>query len=415
MIQLSLLALSIAGCRAACPDSADTVLALSLTISAAVYAVSLLAEYFFVLGTSDTIDLTAIHPHFSNPRFAGQMFSVAIPLLLALSVTGRQLRVVTFSAAAILMGFSLSQGTRGTWLALLIAFAFVASARPTGVKRYLRVSLAAVAAGGSVYMISARWLPALLDKQVISGLSRVQSMEALTSDSGRIVLWESAARYAVENPWLGIGPMNFAATSNVYGNHPHSSLLQILSEWGIPATVLCASMVGALVWSFTRVSRGPVVGNNDNLPVLRCGVLAALIAALAQSMVDGVLVVPTSQVMLFVLFGWAGVCYKLRCRLKQSPAREQGLCCFSPQSLLQPHFSHSRFNPAERRKNCAPITADTCCHASGCQAGSGLTISLLARMPADHSDNPLPGRRVHGVSVLAVIPTASATAVFDIC
>lgn len=338
--QLAILALSIAGCRAARPDSADAVLALSLTFSAVVYTLSLLTEYFFVLGTSDTIDLQTIHPHFSNPRFAGQMFTVAIPLLLAFSVTGRPFRVVTFSAASILLGFSLSQGTRGTWLALLTALAFVACARPTGVKRYLRVSLASAAVAGLVYLISARWLPALLDKQVVSGLSRVQSLETLTYDSGRMLLWEAAARHATENPWLGIGPMNFAATSNFYGNHPHSSLLQILSEWGIPATVLCTLMVGALIWSFTRASREPAVGSNDNLPVLRCGVLAALIAALVQSMVDGMLVVPTSQVMLFVLFGWAGGLLGPTLSIKaKSSSRAGSLLLFAAIATAAPLFA----------------------------------------------------------------------------
>lgn len=306
MVQLFLLALSIAGSRAACPDSADAVLTLSLTLSAATYSVSLLTEYFFVLATSDVMDLQMIHPHFSNPRFAGQFFSMVIPLLIAFSATGRQLRVAAFITASILLGFSLSQGTRGTWLGLLSAFAFVVVVRPNGVKRYLRVSLATITAAGLVYLISARWLPAVFDKQVASGLSRAQSMEALTSDSGRMILWESAIRHAAEHPWLGIGPMQFAATSNAYGAHPHSAVFQFLAEWGIPATILCVIMVGALVWSFARASREPLAGNDESFGVLRCGILTALIAALTQSMVDGVLVVPTSQVMLFVVFGWAG-------------------------------------------------------------------------------------------------------------
>lgn len=305
MVQLSFLALSVAGCRAARPDSADAMLTFSLTFSAAAYAVLLLTEYFFVLRTSQAIDLQAIHPHFSNPRFAGQMFSMAIPLLLAFSVTGRAYRVVAFTAASILLGFSLSQGTRGTWLALLIAFAFVVFVRPIGLKRYLRVSLVAVPAAVFVYLLTARWLPVIFNTQVASGLSRAQSIEALTSDSNRIALWESAVRHALENPWLGIGPMNFAATSNVHAAGLHSSLFQILAEWGIPATILCALMVGGFVWSFTRASREPVAGNIDNLGVQRCGVLVALVAALTQSLVDGVLGVPTSQVMLFVVLGWA--------------------------------------------------------------------------------------------------------------
>jgi len=183
-------------------------------------------------------------------------------------------------------------------------------------------------------------LPALFDKHVVSGLSRGQSLDALTNDSSRLMLWEPAARYAADNPWLGIGPMNFAATSNVYGNHPHSSLLQLLSEWGIPATVLCTSIVGALVWSFTRASREPAAGSNDHLPVLRCGVLAALIAALAQSMVDGVLVVPTSQVMLFLLFGWAGGLLRARRPIETKPSSRAGpLLLFAAIATAAPLFA----------------------------------------------------------------------------
>ena len=35
------------------------------------------------------------------------------------------------------------------------------------------------------------------------------------------------------SPWLGIGPMQFAALASVVGAHPHNWPLQVAAEWGL--------------------------------------------------------------------------------------------------------------------------------------------------------------------------------------
>ena len=56
------------------------------------------------------------------------------------------------------------------------------------------------------------------------------------------------------DPWAGAGPAHFAHYGRdlPFGAHPHNWVLQIGSEWGLPALVcLCA----ALLLSFRRLSR----------------------------------------------------------------------------------------------------------------------------------------------------------------
>lgn len=159
---------------------------------------------------------------------------------------------------------------------------------------FMRWQLLAAALGLAMYWLLFYSLPPLLGMEV--GVEN--RLDNLSSLSGREVIWRLAWEYMLAHPWLGVGPMHFAALPNPVGAHPHNAILQLLAEWGIPAALAAVVLaLGGLI-AFARPLR-------QKVDVLRLALLTSLLAACVQSMVDGVIVIPYTQTWLAVLAGWA--------------------------------------------------------------------------------------------------------------
>jgi hypothetical protein len=117
--------------------------------------------------------------------------------------------------------------------------------------------------------------------------------------SARDVLWRLALEATLEAPALGIGPGQFTRLGAYAGAHPHSWPLQLSSEWGLPAL---AAVLGGLVLLLRRL-----YGEASRLSAAPGDLLAAatlsVLVGLASGLVDGTLVMPTSQVMFAAIFG----------------------------------------------------------------------------------------------------------------
>ena len=107
----------------------------------------------------------------------------------------------------------------------------------------------------------------------------------------------------VERPWLGFGPMHFADIANEIAAHPHQSVLQWASEWGVPSALCVAVLAWRSGWATLGVLRERAL-SAERVDLLRLCLFAALVGALVQSMVDGVIVMPISQVWLALTIGW---------------------------------------------------------------------------------------------------------------
>jgi O-antigen ligase len=118
----------------------------------------------------------------------------------------------------------------------------------------------------------------------------------------RISLWKQAWSMIQTYPWLGVGPMHYAWYPNAIAAHPHNSILQLAAEWGLPATLLLLSLAvyGMFCWlqRFNPITLQAT--NNQHLAVV---LFFTLIANACYSMVDGVIVMPLSQVMMAVILG----------------------------------------------------------------------------------------------------------------
>jgi hypothetical protein len=80
--------------------------------------------------------------------------------------------------------------------------------------------------------------------------------------------------------------------------------LQLLSEWGFPATLLVLAVLGYTAVRLIVFLRQTAHGSPSNGCGLKLSLAAALIAGAAHACVSGLLVMPASQVMAPLAGGW---------------------------------------------------------------------------------------------------------------
>lgn len=266
----------------------------------AMLAVRFLATYLAGLAAGaevDTRELSSLG--FSNRRFFGQLQTLTLPLLavpviLARSQRGRN---GAFLLLATWWMLAFVSATRGTFLAMAVAIPLAGIWSGTLGRQWLRWQWAGFAVGLALYALLIFVLPDLLDIE-----TRAESRWArLLDSSGRIESWTFTLDLIRNHPLLGVGPMHLAYWLNpvIPIAHPHNSLLQISAEWGVPAAVLAGGVAIHSSWRLAGRFRGAAA------TPLTISLMAALIGAAAQSLVDGVIVMPVSQVMLVVIGGWA--------------------------------------------------------------------------------------------------------------
>ncbi len=238
---------------------------------------------------------------FSNKRFYGQFQTFTLPLValpLLMPKVSRSVRGAVFALLCIWWLIAIAGGTRGTWLGMAVAGVALALLGPWG-RRWLAWQVAAACGGMVLYWLLFRVLVGWLGVEISSDVSD----RLTTSLSGRGPIWLQAWYMIVEHPWLGFGPMHFADIPNPIAAHPHQAILQWASEWGVPSALCVAALAWRGGWATVGVLRQRVF-SSELSDLLRVGLFAALLAAVTQSQVDGVIVMPNSQVWLALVVGW---------------------------------------------------------------------------------------------------------------
>lgn len=240
---------------------------------------------------------------FSNIRFQGQFFTLAVPLLLFPLFIKEKYEQPLFwldrFLAVSCITMVVMAGTRGSLAGWF--FACVLGVWLGGLSRILawRFLTLCILGFGLAWMMQSAiyWLHSFSDQ-----IPFRMASENVFSLSLREIIWSLAWQQFLSNPWLGIGPMNFAALGSNVAAHPHQLVLQFLCEWGLPATLL---VLGVVFHWF--VQAGKKLKHNTVQPLSAVGVYLyfALAASMMQAMVDGVLVMPYTQLWLFLMAGWA--------------------------------------------------------------------------------------------------------------
>ena len=248
-----------------------------------------------------TLDPDLLLSGFSNKRFYGQFQTFTLPLLalpLLIPTVSRSLKGAVFALLCAWWLIAIGGGTRGTWLGMGVAGVVLAAMGPWG-RRWLGWQLAAVLGGLLLYWLVFTVLADYLGMEVANGASD----RLTTSLSGRGPIWWQAWHMLAEQPWLGFGPMHFADIANKIAAHPHQAILQWASEWGVPSALCVAVLAWRAGWVTFGVLRERAL-STERADLLRLCLFAAVVGALVQSMVDGVIVMPNSQVWFALVVGW---------------------------------------------------------------------------------------------------------------
>lgn len=263
-------------------------------------------QYLYAGALAFTSGTTVLNPDlllsgFSNKRFYGQFQTFTLPLLalpLLLCSTTQRVRAGMFALLCIWWLIAISGGTRGTWLGLGAAGAVLMLLGPSG-RRWLAWQLAALCVGLLLYWL----LFTVLAEHLGVGVSNAAADRLTTSLSGRGAIWWQAWDMIIQRPLLGFGPMQFADIANDVAAHPHQAILQWASEWGVPSALCVIALVARASWATVAVLRERA-SSVSSVDLLRLCLFAALIGALTQAMVDGVIVMPVSQLWLALVAGW---------------------------------------------------------------------------------------------------------------
>ncbi|QLG95318.1 O-antigen ligase family protein [Pseudomonas yamanorum] len=238
---------------------------------------------------------------FSNKRFYGQFQTFTLPLLalpLLLPTSKRTVRGLVFALLCVWWLIAIAGGTRGTWLGMGVAGLLLVFLGPSG-RRWLGWQLAALLCGLVLYWLLFMVLAGYLGLE----LAQAAGDRLTTSLSGRGLIWWQAWDMIRERPWLGFGPMHFADIANDIAAHPHQAILQWACEWGVPSALCVVVLATRAGWATLGVLRERVL-SMAAVDLLRLCLFAALVGAMTQAMVDGVIVMPNSQLWLALVVGW---------------------------------------------------------------------------------------------------------------
>lgn len=261
------------------------------------YSAALLAAYGAAPGQLDT-DMLLLG--FSNKRFYGQFQTMTLPLLAwpLLTISMRpQWRGLAMALLCLWWLVAWSGGTRGTWLGMAVAVGVLALCGPLA-RRWVGWQIIGAGVGGGLFWLLISYFPPRLGLDVVNFAG-----ERLNGNlAGRGPLWEQAWMMIITRPLTGYGPMGFANLPNPTAAHPHQAILQWGSEWGIPSLLaVCVLVVWGLGALMVRVQRESATFHP--VAAARLCLFAAAVGALTQSMVDGVIVIPYSQLWLTIIAG----------------------------------------------------------------------------------------------------------------
>ena len=227
-----------------------------------------------------------------------QLWSIALinlPLLaFDIKQSTKRWLIIALTFWWALLFYSASRGVLVAWFVgiILTALVYKKLAWP-----FLKIQMVNISTGFVAYYVLFKLLPSLQQQSVIATTIWRDS----TSD--RIALWDMCLKMMEYHPFVGIGPMHYHWYDST-GTHPHNSVLQLGAEWGMPALMIMLGIAAYGLYCWYKKFNANAL---NLLPKLDCNLSIILfftiITNAAYSLVDGVIVMPISQVLMFSIIG----------------------------------------------------------------------------------------------------------------
>ncbi len=277
-------------------------------VGCALYILVVIGIYASVLTTGLQPPPSVFIFGFNNYRFFNHAQTISLPLLALLAArtadTGR--RRFWWAITALWWSLLFLSAGRGTLLGVALGLTVAALLFPGHGRRWCLGMLGAAVSGVVVYLLAFAAVPSARGLQPFGLFFSAVDRSVEAPASGRGVLWGEAWELVLTHPWLGAGPLHFAHYSRELqaGAHPHNWLLQIASEWGLPALLLLLAALVLAFWRLWSVRR--LINTSDAKNQLTLAVFMATgIAISLDGLVSGLVVVPTSQLWIALYAGCA--------------------------------------------------------------------------------------------------------------
>ena len=308
-VSLCYLAFFVARLYRISPKNFIICLTYAILSSVILYLISFYVGYITAISVKKAIIWPAPFFGFNNIRLFQQyqlwgLGLISLPLLaFDLKKIMRIWLYVALVAWWVLLFYAASRGVTLGWLLAMLVTAIVYR---NAAWSFLKIQLITSLSGLVVYFLLFHFVPLWIAPH-ISGTDASSIIVSSTifrdTTYDRIDLWKVAYVMIKNFPLLGVGPMHFYYY-NSFGTHPHNSLLQLASEFGLPAALIMVWIVGncAYFWykrfNASRLQFEPKL--NANLAII---LFFTMIANGAYSLVEGVIVMPISQVLMFTMIG----------------------------------------------------------------------------------------------------------------
>jgi O-antigen ligase len=309
MILLAMLTLAV--CAEVAKTGADGLQRILQWVGAAcvVYSLRVLLMYTAALASGYQIDMHHLAIGFSNARFLNHTQTALLPMLVLLCLTtpaGSALRRLWFVLLAFWWALLYVCEARASLLGLGAACVACLLLGRRHARQFIWMMGLTALAGVAVYILAFVLLPMSVGMEPFGSAANVIQRTAADPASHREVLWMRAWELISAHPWLGVGPLHFAhyGADLQTGAHPHDWLMQIATEWGVPALLCALFVVGRCARALWR--SGAYVDPSD---LRNQHVFAAFVAAGTAIFVDalfsGVLVMPASRLAIALVIGCA--------------------------------------------------------------------------------------------------------------
>ena len=294
--------------------AANEWLYLALVAASLLYLVQVLVLYIAAVFVVHAVDNGVVVVGFAHRRFAAQMHAMLIPMLGALYFQYGHRRIALVRAGLLaLAGFAwmlcMVAAARGAGVALVasvIALAFLGRAAWLRWMTFYGLSLlVGICLLGLLFVLLPDWAGATMTWE--NRLAASTSAPGITDSPGRMFLWTKALKMVVDSPLLGIGPMHFAYEFHNEGSHPHNLPLQLMAEWG-PLATLC--FVGVVLHGYLRfgrfaLDRAQATKRERSQQMTAEGLWAVLTIIAVYALLDGLFVMPYSQMLIVLFAAWA--------------------------------------------------------------------------------------------------------------